>query len=648
MHPPVPLSSPSRRVVILDGRDFPAIQHNEPKFTPPFDCSASALRLRTLANVAGVEEQQLWHSTLDAMSKEPDAKPDELEQIRAWITSGVTLDLLTQPDAIDHSNTYSVQIEQAVVRQRIKEYIDFRALVALPADHPCPRGIQPLHVIIKPDRKPRLVVDLSRNLNDHLKYEYFSYTTVSQAVEQATPGCWFSKLDLSNCFLSFPLHPEAMPYFIFRFDGQLYQFTRMPFGLSSAPRICTQLLSVPEFAMRLWGVDRSARYLDDTLLTDDDRQQAERSLLIAQHALTRFGLVINPDKTVGPAQQLAFLGIQLDSVQQTMSCTPERLTEIRALSVQQTMSCTPERLTEIRALIKQASPSRQLRLKQLQRLIGKLSFAATVLPGARPFLHRMTSLAQQAQVLRRQATARQSPECQPSLTLASALTSRPPKHRSASTASCAAISSSGATTCDRWDGRQRWRSAYRDPYTFATDASLSGFGFYVESVPGSSASAAQEWPQHLRVGSGFCGNWSASDAHLHTCSGQMTWCEMFAVLAALFTYRDVLRDSTVLFRLDYQPDVYTLNRQATRSVRLAGLLRDIYHIAVDYNICIRAEHRPGVDNVLADFLSRTPLRRPADIVAAWPRDIGYSAAIPLLYVSVVHSRRFGTTQSRDC
>lgn len=562
------------------------------------------------------------------MGKEPDAKPDELEQIRAWITTGVTLDLLTQPDAMEHSNTHSVQLERAVVRQRIKEYVDFQALVALPADHPCPHGVQPLHVIIKPDRKPRLVVDLSRNLNDHLKYEYFSYTTVSQAVEQATPGCWFSKLDLSNCFLSFPLHPDAMPYFIFRFDGQLYQFTRMPFGLSSAPRICTLLLAVPEFAMRQWGVDRSSRYLDDTLLTDEDRQQAERSLLIAQHALTRFGLVINPDKTVGPAQQLAFLGIQLDSVQQTMSCTPERLTEIRAL-------------------LKQASSSRQLRLKQLQSLIGKLSFAATVLPGARPFLHRMTSLAhkRKCSVVKRQHTTR--PNARPSDT----------RRRSHFASAQAQIRVDRIMRSDlqfwrdhldRWDGRQRWRSAYRDPYTFATDASLSGFGFYVESVPASSASAAREWPQHLRVGSGFCGNWSASDAHLHTCSGQMTWCEMFAVLAALFTYRDFLRDSTVLFRLDNQPDVHTLNRQATRSVRLAGLLRDIYHIAVDYNICIRSEHRPGVDNVLADFLSRTLLRRPAAIVAAWPRYISYSAAIPLLSVSVVHSRHFGTKQSRDC
>ena len=55
---------------------------------------------------------------------------------------------------------------------------------------------------------------------------------------------------------------------------------------------------------------------------------------------------------------------------------------------------------------------------------------------------------------------------------------------------------------------------------------------------------------------------------------------------------------------DDQSDVHVLNRQATRSPRLAGLLREIYTIAVENNISLYARHRPGVDNVLADFLSR--------------------------------------------
>ena len=110
-------------------------------------------------------------------------------RLRGWITHGVTLDLCTHPEAVDHDNTFSVLNETDLVRKRIIEYVAFGALRPLPDGHPCPYGVQPLHDIFKPDRKPRPVVDLSRNLNDHLVYEYFSYTSVQQAVDEATPGC---------------------------------------------------------------------------------------------------------------------------------------------------------------------------------------------------------------------------------------------------------------------------------------------------------------------------------------------------------------------------------------------------------------------------------------------------------------------------
>ena len=580
--------------------------------------------LRTLASVAGPSEQRLWHSTLDDMERQPGADLAGLTRVRAWITHGVSLDLGTQPSAIHHDNTFSVRTEAATVRRRIQEYIAFEAIVPLPDTHPCPFGVQPLHVIIKPGRKARLVIDLSRNLNDHLRYEYFSYTTVVQAVEKARPGDWFSKLDLSNCFLSFPLHAFALPYFIFRFDDQLYQFTRMPFGLSSAPRICTELLAVPAFAMQQAGIDRSDRYLNDTLLTDSTRESADRSLLIAQTVFTRFGLVVNPKKTEGPAQQLPFLGILLDSVRQTMSCTAERLVELRAL-------------------LAEAAAAQYIRLQWLQMFIGKLQFVASVLPGSRPFIHAATWRMNET---KRAITARQS--------------SRPAHDSESSRRRTHFATDRACVQVDRimrddlafwhahlstWDGRQRWRSAYSDPFTFASDASLAGFGFYLQSVPAPRASAATSWPDRLRLGTGYCGLWSASDAYLHRHSSQMIWSEMFAVLACLLTYRSALRDSSVLFHLDNEPDVHTLNRQATRSVQLAGLLRQIYTVAVDENISIRAVHRRGVDNVLADFLSRTELRSPTAIVDAW-RLNEHSSALPLLSVYVVHSQQFGDSRAR--
>jgi hypothetical protein len=150
--------------------------------------------------------------------------------------------------------------------------------------------IQPLHVIIKTGKEPRLVVDLSRNFNDHLEHEYFSYSCVDDEVEASHLGCWYGKLDLSNCFLSFPLHPSPRKYFCFRLESDLYKLTHMPFGLNTAPRVCTQLLSVLNFALAELGI-RNIRYLDDIFLIGASDGDMARHLLLAHSVIRQLGLV---------------------------------------------------------------------------------------------------------------------------------------------------------------------------------------------------------------------------------------------------------------------------------------------------------------------------------------------------------------------
>jgi hypothetical protein len=122
------------------------------------------------------------------MRQQPNAEAADLQRIQDWITEGITLDLESLPAAIDHKNTPSVLRNADLVRTRLREYMAFGAVVQLAADHPCPFGVQPLHVIIKEGKKPRLVIDLSQNLNDHLRYEYFCYSSVRDATELSTPA----------------------------------------------------------------------------------------------------------------------------------------------------------------------------------------------------------------------------------------------------------------------------------------------------------------------------------------------------------------------------------------------------------------------------------------------------------------------------
>ena len=546
------------------------------------------------------------------MEKDPEAPLDDLHLIREWVTHGVSLQFTSAPASVEYPNTPTVLRNADVVRSRLRQYIDFDAVIELPPEHPCPYGIQPLHVIIKPNKKPRLVIDLSRNLNQHLTYKYFSYSSVQEAAEASTVNCWYGKLDLSNCFLSFPLHPEAWPHFIFRFEEKLYQFRRMPFGLSTAPRICTLLLSVVAHRLTREQRLKLIRYLDDFLFITATQAEMERCLRSAQQVFSDFGLVINQEKTEGPSQRIVFLGILLDSVNQTLSCTTERLAEITTL-------------------LSTAIENPRITLSSLASLIGKLQFAASVLPGARPFLRRMLDLQHFHE-------ARLRRKCPP-LNDSSARRLHFTQQRSSvfTDRGFRADAAFWQGHLLQWNGTARWRSAQSDPVCFATDASLQGFGFYLESTPSSVDTST--WPQGMQVTAGFSGAYSPAHRHLHMHPSQMTWCEMFAIYAALFTYRNLLRHCYVLFYTDSQTDVHVLNRQATRSARLAGLLREIYTITLHCNISVYAQHRSGEDNILADFLSRPDLHGTTHIVRQW-RSTHPSLSHMLSSVSVVHSAEF--------
>jgi hypothetical protein len=553
--------------------------------------------------VTGTVQRRHWLSTIALMRKEPNANLAELAEIESHITEGITLPFLTEPTTTSYTNTPTVNQHEAAVRVRLQEYMQFGAVIELLSTSDLSDlRVQPLHVIIKEGKKPRLVIDLSRNLNDHLRYDYFTYSTVDDAVESSHAGCWYGKLDLSNCFLSFPLHPAVRRYFCFRFDGRLYQFTHMPFGLSTAPRVCTQLLSVVNYALTKAGI-HDVRYLDDFFLIGSSQAETAAQLTAAQSIITRFGLIVNHDKTEGPSQSLSFLGVQLDSVSQTVSCTPARVTELTTL---------------LHSLRRQRVITRQL----AESLIGKLSFAAKVLPGARPFMRRMLDTIRACKSKRRSAPIHIDPGFREDVRFWL-------QHFSS------------------WNGRQQWRSSRASPFVFASDASLNGFGFYIESAPAHSTVDSTAWPQHLRVGSTFSGTYSPEHAHLHYSHTQIAWCELLAVVACAATYAPLLTGQSLLFYVDNSADVHIINRQATRSTILAPLLRQLYGIALQHNVSIRAQHRPGVDNTLADFLSRPKLHQQRHI-AKW-KVFRPSHTASLSAVSLVSSAHFvnSSTSSPD-
>ena len=88
------------------------------------------------------------------------------------------------------------------------------------------------------------------------------------------PGDWQAKVDLKDAYFAIPIHDTYKQYLRFNFQGKLYQFICLPFGLSSAPWIFTKTLKPALALLQEMGV-RLIGYIDDILILAETREMTK-------------------------------------------------------------------------------------------------------------------------------------------------------------------------------------------------------------------------------------------------------------------------------------------------------------------------------------------------------------------------------------
>ena len=111
----------------------------------------------------------------------------------------------------------------------------------------------------------------------------------------------------------------------------MFQYTCLPFGLSSAPRIFTKVLK-PIFATLRERGHSVLGYLDDTILLADSILDCEKAVTECVGLFQDLGFVVHEKKSVfEPTQSLMFLGFVLNSIDMTVTLTPEKKANIKTL-----------------------------------------------------------------------------------------------------------------------------------------------------------------------------------------------------------------------------------------------------------------------------------------------------------------------------
>lgn len=190
---------------------------------------------------------------------------------------------------------------------------------------------------LKKDGSIRIILDL-KHLNEYVEYLHFKMDTLKDILPLVTDNCFFASIDLKHAYFSVPVCEKDRSWLKFTWNDILWQFTCLPQGFSSSPRLFTKLLKAPFSHFRALGI-LTTIYIDDCLVMADSREKLMDDVRYVVSTLDQLGFTINMEKSeFRPSHKIEFLGFVLDSSDMTIKLTQGKAVKIKKLGLQDEMS----------------------------------------------------------------------------------------------------------------------------------------------------------------------------------------------------------------------------------------------------------------------------------------------------------------------
>ena len=242
-----------------------------------------------------------------------------------------------------------------------------------------------LFLVKKKDRGNRPVINL-KNLNQYIPHHHFKMESPQSLRDILKQGDFICKLDLKDAYFCITLAEELKKFVRCYWEGELYQFLCLCFGLAPVPYIFIKSLKIPIAFLRRIGT-LIIIYLYDMLLRTAQNVQMYRDTVIL--LLQDLGFVINLKQSVRTtSQEMEFLGMVINSKEMTIFLPEEKLQKVKLqcldlyqspqVSILQLTKVLGHLMSTIQAVLPAGLNSHFLQQQQIQALKEKKSYLANI------------------------------------------------------------------------------------------------------------------------------------------------------------------------------------------------------------------------------------------------------------------------------
>ena len=223
---------------------------------PPVSPSVQAAPQGQQVPRVGARLQQFWR-----VWEERGASP--------WVVSvlkeGYNLEFQKEPPLTRVPNvesSYKDPTKQRILEEEIAALVQKNALEEV-RDTNTQGFYARMFLVTKKTGDWRPIIDLSV-LNTFLDTQTFKMESAESIRASLPQGWWTFSIDLKDAYFHVPVHPASRKFMRIFFQGKVYQFKALPFGLSPAPWLFTKVVSEVKAMVHGRGIQLH-QFLDDCL-----------------------------------------------------------------------------------------------------------------------------------------------------------------------------------------------------------------------------------------------------------------------------------------------------------------------------------------------------------------------------------------------
>lgn len=173
-------------------------------------------------------------------------------------------------------------------------------------------------------------------MNNYSSLHHVKFQSREDTCKLAKPGSWWAKVDIQSPYYSVAIHHDdnKVTGLKWKFSGQhsdSYVFyTRLLFDARQGPARLHCISQTFHRYMHRRGYKDLVVYADDFLIVAPTYDMCNDTLHVLMRMLKKLGFSISWPKVLGPIQQITVQGININTVDCSISLGPDKLNKLNA------------------------------------------------------------------------------------------------------------------------------------------------------------------------------------------------------------------------------------------------------------------------------------------------------------------------------